>query len=220
MTPAREGPVTNRVEFGEFVLDLDTRELRRGRTPVSLSPKAFQLLGLLVERSPKALSKTELQEGLWPGTYVVEKNVTNLIAEIREALGEAAAQPRFVRTVHRFGYAFQAPPAFPPAGAARFRLVWAGTRAALRDGTHVIGRDPDLELFLDSASVSRQHARITIAGDDAVLDDLGSKNGTYVGDRRVEAPLRLTDGDVIRIGSIDLTFQAVHAVGSTETRSL
>jgi non-specific serine/threonine protein kinase len=96
--------------FGDFVLDLDARELVRAGTPVSLSPKAFQLLGLLVQRHPRALSKTELQDLLWPGTFVVEKNLTNLVSEIREALGDDAATPRFIRTVHRFGYAFREMP--------------------------------------------------------------------------------------------------------------
>src|SRR5687768_2559909 len=101
--------MAGRVAFGDFVLDFETRELRRGTTPVALSPKAFQLLGLLVENRPKALSKSDLQERLWPGTFVVEKNLTNLIAEIRHALGDAASDPMFVRTIHRFGYAFQTP---------------------------------------------------------------------------------------------------------------
>ena len=97
--------------FGDFLLDLDTHELVRAGTPVSLSPKAFQLLGILVENHPKALSKTELQDRLWPGTFVVEKNLTNLVSEIREALGDDPAHPRFIRTVHRFGYAFREAPA-------------------------------------------------------------------------------------------------------------
>lgn len=93
--------------FGEFVLDLNTRELARAGIPVSLSPKAFQLLGILVENHPKALSRIELQDRLWPRTFVVEKNLTNLVGEIREALGDDPAHPRFIRTVHRFGYAFR-----------------------------------------------------------------------------------------------------------------
>jgi non-specific serine/threonine protein kinase len=96
--------------FGDFVLDLAARELVRAGTPVSLSPKAFQLLGLLIGCHPRALSKTELQDRLWPGVFVVEKNLTNLVSEIREALGEDPAAPRFIRTVHRFGYAFRETP--------------------------------------------------------------------------------------------------------------
>jgi predicted ATPase/DNA-binding winged helix-turn-helix (wHTH) protein len=107
-----------RVAFGEFVLDSATRELLREGAPVRLSPKAFQLLGALVERRPAALSKQELQERLWPGTFVVDKNLTNLIAEIRAAIGDDAKHPRFIKTVSRFGYAFGEPapePALPVA---------------------------------------------------------------------------------------------------------
>lgn len=219
--------MAGRVTLGDFVLDLDTRELLRAGRRVPLSPKAFQLLDILVEKRPKALSKSDLQAHLWPGTFVLEKNLTNLVAEIRDALGDDAAEPRFVRTVHRFGYAFREPPIKTSSTAerparedARFRLVWPGARAALHDGVHVIGRDPDLDLFLDSARVSRHHARITISGDEATIEDLGSKNGTFLGERRVGSAARLADGDVILIGSVRLTFQAVRSPGSTETGSL
>jgi len=95
------------VSFGEFVLDFDSRELRRGPEPVRLSPKALQLLQILVNERPKALSKADLQDRLWPDTFVVEKNLANLISEIREALGEDRLEPRFIRTVPRYGYAFR-----------------------------------------------------------------------------------------------------------------
>ena len=97
------------VSFGEFVLDFDSRELRRGPEPVRLSPKALQLLQILITDRPKALSKADLQDRLWPDTFVVEKNLANLISEIREALGEDPLDPRFIRTVPRFGYSFREP---------------------------------------------------------------------------------------------------------------
>ena len=78
-----------------------------------------------------------------------------------------------------------------PGHAVRFRLVWADGRAGLGDGEHVLGRDPDLDLFLDSPGVSRRHALIRITGDEATLEDLGSKNGTFVADRRLDSPTRL-----------------------------
>lgn len=212
------------VSFGSFVLDLETRELRNGGTAVPLSPKAYQLLEVLVVNRPKALSKPALQEQLWPETFVVEKNLVNLIAEIRAALSDDATHPRFVRTIHRFGYAFRDPSSelaanrsVVPRMDARFRLVWAGGRAALTDGEHVLGRDPDLELFLDSRDISRRHARIRIIGDEATIEDLESKNGTFVAERRLETVTRLADGDSIRIGSVQLTFTAIRSRGSTET---
>lgn len=216
--------MNSRVPFGRFVMDFDTRELRRSGTPVALSPKAYELLEALVKSRPKALSKLTLQERLWPDTYVVEKNLTNLVADIRKALEDDPQHPRFVRTVHRFGYAFRESPAEGPAsgsrprsGVARFRLTWMAGRAGLSDGEHVLGRDPDLELFFDSPGVSRQHAVIKVDGDEATIEDRGSKNGTFVGDRRLNAPARLADGDLIRLGSVTLTFKVLRARGSTYT---
>ena len=87
------------VRFDDFVLDTDTRELRRKALPIHLSPKAFQLLQLLLENRPKALSKASLQERLWPDTFVVEANLSNLVGEVRAALGDDAHRPHFVRTV-------------------------------------------------------------------------------------------------------------------------
>jgi DNA-binding winged helix-turn-helix (wHTH) protein len=212
--------MTGRVSFGEFVLDSDTRELRRGLQTVPLSPKAYELLETLVANRPKALSKIVIQETLWPGTFVVEKNVVNLIAEIREALGDDATHPRFVRTVHRFGYSFREAPADDgPLGApqVRFRLTWASGREGLGEGEHVLGRDPNLRLFLDAPGVSRRHAVIRIAGEEATLEDLGSKNGTFIADQQLHAPRPLTNGDVITIGSVALTITALQAWGSTNT---
>jgi DNA-binding winged helix-turn-helix (wHTH) protein len=209
---------------GRFVLDLDARELRDQGKAVLLSPKAYHLLEVLVTNRPKALSKAALQQQLWPETFVVEKNLVNLVAEIRAALGDDATHPKFIRTIQRFGYAFRDVAAEPAAKRpphhrqdARFRLVWAGGQVGLSDGEYVLGRDPDLELFLDARDVSRRHARIIISADEAMIEDLESKNGTFVTDRRLDAATRLVDGDSIRIGSVLLTFTAVRSPGSTLT---
>ena len=216
---------SRRFRFGDFVLDGDTRELRRGGDVVSMSPKAFQLLEILIQYQPKAMAKGTLQDLLWPNTHVVEKNLANLVAEIREALGDSAEQPHFVRTVPRFGYAFLDAPVVGAGDAAgarsgpmpHCRLTWADGRVGLCDGDHVLGRDPDVELFLDSQSVSRRHAVIRVSASGATIEDLGSKNGTFVGSRRVEAPTPLADGDDIKVGAITLTFKTIQARGVTQT---
>jgi DNA-binding winged helix-turn-helix (wHTH) protein len=212
------------VAFGSFVLDPETRELRRGSESVPLSPKAYQLLEALVVDRPKALSKSALQERLWPDTFVLDKNLVNLVAEIRQALGDNATHPQFVRTVPKFGYAFRhstspasaAGAPMSPASA-RFRLAWPGGRATLTDGEYVLGRNPDLELFLDAHDVSRRHARITIVGNDASIEDLESKHGTFVSDRRVTSATPLVDGTSIRLGSVRLRFTKVRNWGSTQS---
>ena len=81
----------------------------------------------------------------------------------------------------------------------------------------MLGRDPNLELFLDSPGISRRHALIRIAGDEATVEDLGSKNGTFIADRRLDSPTRLVDGDLIRVGSVQLTFNAIRPSASTRT---
>ena len=176
----------SRVRFGEFVLDPETRELLKGRESMALSPKAYELLQMLVDQRPKALSKLALQDRLWPDTFVVEKNLVNLVAEIRKALGDDPANPRFVRTVHRFGYAFRDPPEIldrsNSTGTARFRLLWSDGRANLGEGEHVLGRDPDLEIF---PRLARRFEAACVDQDCPGRGDhrrFGSKNGTFVAD--------------------------------------
>jgi DNA-binding winged helix-turn-helix (wHTH) protein len=216
--------IAMRVRFGPYILDSESRELLRGDDMVHLSPKAFELLSILLSNRPKALSKTDLQDRLWPGTFVVEKNLSNLVGEIRDALDDDPSNPRFIRTVHRFGYAFrdmvprgEAGPSTSRAGETSFRLKWMGTGVTLEEGEHVIGRDPDAEIFLNSAGVSRHHARITISAGQATIDDLGSKNGTFVHDQRVEGTRSLRDGDIIGVGAVKLTLRMVQAPSSTKT---
>ena len=212
------------MSFGSFVLDSETRELLRGDAPVPLSPKAFELLCLLIAHRPKAVAKSDLQERLWPATFVAEKNLANLIGDIRVALGDDPSSPRFIRTVHRFGYAFReaisrtdADTGASRAGEVSFLLKWAGGRARVGDGRHILGRDPDVEILLDSPGVSRRHALLTISDSSATIEDLGSKNGTLLGDNRVNGPRSVGDGDTITVGSVKLTLTALRAPRSTET---
>jgi DNA-binding winged helix-turn-helix (wHTH) protein len=210
------------ISFGPFVLDLATRQLLRQNSEIHLSPKAFDLLVLLVQARPAAISKTELQQRLWPDTFVAEANLSNLIAEIRDGLDDPARDPVYLRTVHRFGYAFsgQASTATQP----RVRpavvcwLEWGTTRFPLGVGEHVIGRDADVEVRIDASTVSRRHARLLVAATGTMLEDFGSKNGTFRGDARIVEPVRLADGDHLRIGSQRVVFH-LRGPESTETHT-
>ncbi len=95
-----------RTLFGEFILDDSTRQLTGSRGEVHLSPKAFQLLSMLIEARPKAIAKRDLHERLWPSTFVSEGGLASVIGELRSALGDDAREPRFIRTVFAFGYSF------------------------------------------------------------------------------------------------------------------
>jgi DNA-binding winged helix-turn-helix (wHTH) protein len=213
-----------KIGFGPFVLDRDTRQVTRESRELHLSPKAFELLLALVLNRPKVLSKTELQQTLWPKTFVAEANLSNLVAEVRAALSDRAAAPRFVRTAHGFGYAFSGDAtelsAEPAARADRQPcwLEWGTKRFPLSAGENVVGRDPDVDVRLDASTVSRRHARLIVSTERAVLEDFGSKNGTFYGDARITTPVQLADGDAIGIGSVQVTFRQRRSSRSTETQ--
>lgn len=215
-----------RIRFGPFILDLDTRQLKREEREIRVAPKAFELLHMLVSQRPRALSKTELQNGLWPETFVAEANLSNLVAEIRDALDDRARAPRFIRTVHGFGYAFCGEALTLPAapdnamGLPTCWLEWGRQRFPLTIGEHVIGRDPDVEVRLDASTVSRRHAKLVVTAERTVLEDFGSKNGTRRGDERVTVPIELADGDAIGIGSLLITFHVRAFPMSTDTQVL
>ena len=207
------------VSFGDLTLDTDTRQIRRGAVEVHISPKAFELLTALVDARPRALSKADLHERLWPDTFVTESNLAGLVAEIRRAIGDDARTPRFVRTVQRFGYAFAGDVtlgSFTPVVAVRCWLVYGDRQWILPDGEHVLGRGLEPGAF-DSDTVSRRHARILVSTGEATIEDLQSKNGTFVRDQPVAARRALKDGDEIRLGSVRLTFRAAAAGPSTRT---
>jgi DNA-binding winged helix-turn-helix (wHTH) protein len=206
------------ISFGACRLDLDTRQLLRDGREVRLTPKAFDLLSLLAQERPRALSKAELTEKVWKGTFVTEDGLPRLVNEIRTAVGDSARDPRWIRTVHGFGYAFAADAAdSEPLGLGVCVLTWGSREFRLTEGEHVIGRDPAAGVSLDSTVISRRHARVVIARGRAIVEDLGSKNGTFVGDERLASPWTLKDGDQIRVGDFTLTFHAA-AVVPTETR--
>jgi DNA-binding winged helix-turn-helix (wHTH) protein len=211
------------IRIGECVLDSAARRLTRAGQSVHLSPKAFQLLELLLAQRPRAVSKAEMRDALWPATYVAASSLARVVAELRAALGDDARHPRLVRTVHGFGYAFsgeaatelQTPSAPPDAFACR--LTWGDREILLREGEHVLGRAPTASVWIDSTSVSRSHARIVVAGGRATLEDLGSKNGTFVRGRRITGPTVLAHGDVIRLGRVEVKVSVVRPDQSTLT---
>jgi DNA-binding winged helix-turn-helix (wHTH) protein len=214
-----------RLRFGDCLFDSETREVFRRKKPVHLSPKAFRVLELLLEDRPRALPKDELHEKVWPGTFISEATLASAIAEIRAALGDSGRKEQFVRTVHGYGYAFCGEAREAPRAAAGsppedtcYRLLWNGREISLVSGENVLGRDRQAVAWIDDASVSRQHARILIAEGSAQLEDLQSKNGTYVSGTRIDEPVELHDGEEIRLGSACLTFRVFSGAGSTATQ--
>jgi DNA-binding winged helix-turn-helix (wHTH) protein len=207
--------------FGDCLFDPESRQLFRGGAPVPLSPKAWALLEILVRGRPRAMAKSELQETLWPDTFVVEANLANLVAELREAMGEKGQRGGFVRTVHGFGYAFSGEASEAAAARASapsaVSLVRDGRATPLATGENVLGREPEAAVFVDDSTVSRRHARITVNGMEAVLEDLGSKNGTTVNGKAPGGPVALRHGDAVLLGAVLFTVRVATVSGETAT---
>jgi DNA-binding winged helix-turn-helix (wHTH) protein len=210
--------------FATFTFDEATRELRGGNQLVHLSPKAFELLGLLLQHRPNAVSKADLHRDLWPDTFVSDGSLAVLVAEIRRALGDSASHPRFIRTISRFGYAFTDTSAesaadAPPPGRAGVScsLTWGGERARLKPGENVLGRDPEADVCLDAVGVSRRHAAIVVGAEVVTLRDLSSKNGTFANGNRVTSSVPLLDNTEIRLGVLSLRFRRSSLAAPTQT---
>lgn len=208
-----------RATFDRFEFDLRRRALLENGVAVRLSPKAFRLLEVLLDRSPGAVSKQELTDAVWPDTVVEESNLASLVAELRTALGDDSRQPRFVRTVHGFGYAFCAAVNNAESRERAAVLHVAGQEVPIFEGENILGRDPSASVQIDHATVSRRHASITIDRSTAVLTDLASKNGTFLdGQReRIREPVVLDDGATFIVGDVRVTFRRGVAVGTTIT---
>jgi DNA-binding winged helix-turn-helix (wHTH) protein len=210
-----------RVRFGDFVLDRATRQLSRNGEVRPLEPKAYALLDLLISRRPAAVSKQEIRDELWPATFVSESHLSSLAARVRRALDTGAGEPGFLRTVHGFGYAFEADAAEVDdkrrperAGA---QIEWDRGVLQLMEGENVLGRGEEVAVRIDVDGVSRRHARIVARGGRFTLEDLGSKNGTYLRDRRLKEPAALEDGDGFRLGRTTLVFSVRRNRGTTLT---
>lgn len=187
-----------------------------------LTPKAFELLSVLIAAAPGVVTKAELHARLWPDSFVSDATLTGLIKELRRSLEDADPAWPMIRTVHRVGYAFCAGTEETHGqqqGQTSHWLVVRGRRIVLRDGENVIGRDPAADVWLDAPSVSRSHSRIVIADDRITIEDLESKNGTAVGDAPVTGPRTLRNAERITFGSVTCVYRSSSAGLSTETAS-
>lgn len=206
-------------DFETFSVDFARRQLFREGAEAHLSPKALQLLQVLIEARPNAMSKADIHEQLWPDTFVAESNLASIVNELRRALDDDAHAPKYIRTVHGFGYAFCAEPVAGGQGQARgtpsAKLIWAEGEVPLFPGRNVIGRDPDTGVRVDDRTISRHHAVIVISANRATIEDLQSKNGTFVEGRRITAPAELRDGTVLEVGSVRMVFREFSTLSTT-----
>lgn len=198
-----------RYEFERCRIDTSTRQVTLDGAGKDVSPKAFDLLRLLLDARPRVVPKAEVMQALWPDTFVQEANVPVLIRELRVALGDADAV--VIKTYHRVGYAFTAEVREArstdnrrPAGSITVTLVLPDRHVVVADGEHTVGRQAGCDVQINDASVSRLHARMTVEGGLVRVVDLQSKNGTKVRGAAVTEPTVLTSGDVVTFGVVDV----------------
>lgn len=212
-----------RLSFGHCQLDTASRQLVRNGREVHLPLKEYTLLEFLLAERPRALSKEELYERLWPGVFVSDVNLANLASALRKAIGDDSADQRLVRTVHGFGYAFCGEvtmleaSASGSAVASAYCLVYLNRNIFLAMGENLLGRGDELATRIDHASVSRHHARIVVGPQGAELEDLGSKNGTQLNGKLISERVRLADQDEILLGKAPLLFRVSSGALSTAT---
>ena len=194
--------------FGSFELDAGRRQLFSHGSEIHLTPKAFDLLALLIDAAPHVVPKGELHARLWPNGVVSDSTLVGLVKEIRRALSDRDRKAPLIRTAHRVGYAFNAAVERAPQRSRVSRWLVAGKRRiALVEGENVIGRDSEANVSLDHATVSRRHASVVVSDTSAVLEDLDSKNGTTIGGTRLTAAVTLRNGDRFACGDVLVTYR-------------
>jgi DNA-binding winged helix-turn-helix (wHTH) protein len=230
--------MSDRFRFGEFELDLAAYTLRRTGQRIKLERLPMELLVLLVRRPGILVNRAEIQAALWgPDVFVEHESAINTaVRKIRQALGDDAEHPRFLETIVGKGYRFIAP--LEPKGADQslegsdvdhgaessgrlhrqrpnYLLMRGKREFVLEEGENVLGRDAEARVYIDHPSVSRRHARISIDSTSGVLEDLKSRNGTFLDGRRIEVPTEIRHGAIIGLGPITLTVVVLPAGAST-----
>jgi DNA-binding winged helix-turn-helix (wHTH) protein/tetratricopeptide (TPR) repeat protein len=152
------------IEFSPFRLDPTDQRLWRGDSPIHLRPKSFQVLRYLVQRPGRLVTTSQLLDTVWPEVAVSAETLTQVIAELRRALGDDARQPAFIQTVHRRGIRFIAGVQPSPSGDGIPARPVLGPRAE-HESRGLVGREAELarlgELLLEARAGRRQIVFVT-----------------------------------------------------------
>jgi len=201
------GTLRRSFHLGDWMVDPTLDRITRDDREVRLRPRAMDVLTVLALSSGKLVTKNELIDKVWRTEHVGDHALTQVIAELRAALGDDARNPSFIENIPRRGYRLVASvipiaeSSVSPRGATMpFKLESDDGTHTLLQGSTVIGRTEDADICIDKTEVSRCHAMVTVQGTTAIIEDLGSKNGTFVNGHQVAGPTPLSNGDEIWIG--------------------
>ena len=209
--------------LGEWRVEPTLDRISRGNETVKVAPRVMQVLLCLADHPGQVVTKRQLIGTVWDKEFVTEAALTRCIAILRRILGDNAGQPRYVENIPRRGYRLVMPtellsdPEAAEQQRSRCWLSYGMRRFVLSDGENLIGRASDAAVRIDSKGVSRHHARVEVTGAQATVEDLGSKNGTFLEGRRLDAACELHDGDQLAVGTVTMVFQVYKPQGSTET---
>lgn len=201
------GTLRRPFHLGEWLVEPSLDRVTRDGREVRLRPRAMDVLVALALRAGELASKRDLIDAVWRTEFVSDHALTQVVAEIRAALGDDARNPAYIENIPRRGYRLvaevtEAAPSVVPAHEATLPFKLQGDHGdhPLVQGDNIIGRAPDAEICIDQTEVSRCHARIRVAGTSASIEDLDSKNGTYLNGTKLEHRAELKNGDEIWIG--------------------
>ncbi len=207
--------------LGEWVVEPQLGRLTRGSATISLEFKVMDVLLCLARKPGVVVTRSDLIDTVWATEYISDNTLTHAIAELRSALGCDAKNPSYIETIHRRGYRLLecvSEPNDTQTGTADkpscFQVITGDRRVRLKNGENLIGRIPWATVTIDSIQVSRRHARIIVKGSTALLEDLCSKNGTYLNGRSLTDPASLADGDRIGLGSHIVVLRLIVSVAT------
>ena len=202
-----EAPTRRPFHLGSWMVEPTLDRISKNGRAVRLRPRAMDVLTALAFAAGDLVSKRSLIDEVWRTEFVSDHALTQVIAELRAALGDNAGNPTFIENIPRRGYRLVAPvtPVLESVASNNgvsmpFKLEIDNSSQPLAKGQNVIGRTEEADICLDKTEVSRCHAMITVQGTTAIIEDLGSKNGTYVNGRQIDGPTTLNNGDEIWIG--------------------
>jgi len=209
--------------LGEWLVEPRLNRLTGDGESIQIELKMMDVLVCLAEHAGELVERQTLIDTVWATEFISENILTRAVAELRSALGDDVKAPSYIETIHRRGYRLVAKITPIAASAASseasvaFKLEGDGGDHILRHGENVIGRSDDADVSIDSTDVSRWHARILVSNTAATVEDLGSKNGTYLNGVKLDQPKPLENGDEIRIGRDVARFRFVIEGDATVT---
>lgn len=212
--------------LGEWFVEPKLNRISRKEISIRLEHRVMAVLMCLVARAGELVTRRELVDCVWEKGFVSDNTITHAVTELRKALEDDARDPQVIETIHGKGYrliarvAFERSPSFMNVTTPfPFFAVLQDAEIPLHEGANLIGRGPDVVINIPSMKASRHHARINVIGGNASIEDLDSKNGTFLNGARINQKLPLNSGDLIGIGSFAETIRIVDAFGGVTTES-